>query len=100
MIDSAAKWQDLWANALGQREPPTAVDFGKRLAVAVFLGSVPTGGYGVDFLAPQSAGGTTILSYRIRRPGQGSFVIQAFTQPYAVKLFDKPAGAVELREAR
>lgn len=97
-VESAGDWEKLWKEAF-QREAP-AVDFGKRFAVAVFLGLRQTGGYSVEFLEPQSRGESAVLRYRTRAPGPSSFVIQAFTTPYAIRLFNKTAAPVLVEESR
>ena len=94
---SPEEWKRLWDDSVGR--PAPEADLSGRFAVAVFVGAVPTGGYSVEFLEPVAKGGTTVIPYRIRKPGKGSFVIQAFTQPFAIRLFTGDASDVEVREA-
>lgn len=98
LVADADAWAELWKSALSG-EPP-AVDFTKHVAAAVFLGLKNTGGYSVEFLEPETSGGNTVLRWRMKTPGKGSFVIQAFTQPYAIKLFPKPAGPAVLKSSK
>ena len=100
VVASAEDWKRLWGETLGRKEEPPAVEFDKHFAVAVFVGSVPTGGYGIEFLEPEVSGGKAVIRYRLRKPAQGGFVIQAFTQPYAVRLFSKTDLPVVVQEAR
>ena len=97
IIESGAEWDRLWRDAIKQKTPEA--DFAKVVATAVFLGSKPTGGYGVAFLEPLSDGKEIVLRYRVRSP-QGGMVIQAFTQPYAVKLYRKTGLKLSLAEVK
>lgn len=99
-VTDPEQWKELWSKTLGRPEAPPSVDFSKSLAVAVFLGSRPTGGFAVEFLEPVVSGGKAVFAYRVKAPGKGMFVIQAFTQPYAVRVFDRPAVPAEVRESR
>jgi len=94
LIRDSQSWEALWKEAFGAQAP--SVDFSKHMALAVFAGSVSTGGYGVDFLPPQKNGGDVVLSYRIRPPSASGFVIQAFTQPYAIKLYRAVGSSVRI----
>lgn len=87
LIETAEQWERLWREDMGREAPP--VDFGRYFAAAVFLGSRNTGGYDVVFLEPQISPDSVRVFYRVRGPGKGQFVIQAFTQPYAIKLYRK-----------
>jgi len=98
LVTDAAGWAALWKEAFG-REAPDA-DFAAHVAVAAFAGSKNTGGYVVEFQDPETSGGGHVLRWRVKSPGKGGFVIQAFTQPYAVRLYPKPAGPVTLERAR
>ncbi|MBI5623660.1 MAG: protease complex subunit PrcB family protein [Elusimicrobia bacterium] len=88
-----AEWTALWAQ-IGQ---PAPTELGERFAAAVFLGSRPTGGFGVRFREPSAEGGALKVRYEVLVPT--GFVTQAFTEPYAVRLFPKTDLPVELVEA-
>lgn len=96
VIRTAEEWNALWKSCVGAAAPPA--DFSRQFAVAVFVGLQSTGGYGVEFLEPQTGNAACVVSYRLIRPGPGAFVTQAFTQPYAVRLFDRTAGAIQVSE--
>ena len=83
-----AKTQEEW-EALWKRidKPAPAADLKKFFAVAVFLGTEPTGGYGVSFEAKKNT-----VRYTIKKPE--GMAIQALTQPYAVRLFPKHRGEI------
>ncbi len=91
---TAREWEKIWEK-IGRAAP--AADLSKHFAVAVFLGTRNTGGYGVLFEEPGGKAGT-LVRYRVRKPR--GMVIQALTQPYAVRLFPKAGGrvVVEARE--
>ena len=91
VVETSAAWEALWKE-LGKPSP--AADLKKHFAVAVFLGSRPTGGYSAVFEEAADEKGQTVVRYSVRGP-QG-MAIQAFTQPYAVRLYPrtgKPARA-------
>ncbi|MFA5137608.1 MAG: protease complex subunit PrcB family protein [Elusimicrobiota bacterium] len=98
LIEDEKSWAELWKQSLNKEAP--AVDFGKFVAAAVFVGVRNTGGYGVDFLPPVSDGAAAVIGYTVRSPGKSSFVIQSFTQPYAIRLYRKPGTPVRLEEAK
>ncbi|MBI4057548.1 MAG: protease complex subunit PrcB family protein [Elusimicrobia bacterium] len=97
IVENESQWRDLWYILQNQRVEPK-IDFNKYFVAAVFLGSRPTGGYSIQFLEPKSEKDKTIVQYRVKAPGNGSFVIQALTQPYAIRLIPKPNTKIELRE--
>ena len=92
------EWEKLWRT--GMNHTPPAIDFTKHFAVAVFLGSRPTGGYSIDFLEPLADAQAVLIRYKVLAPSSKSFVIQAFTQPYAIKLFNKTDQKVSLAEMK
>lgn len=96
LIRTKTEWAELWGSALEGDAP--VVDFKKHFAVAVFAGLRNTGGYGVDFLPPVLEDGFVIIAYRLTSPSPSGFVIQAFTQPYAIKLYRGTDIPVRLRK--
>lgn len=97
LIEDAKSWAALWKEELATAAPE--VDFTKHFAVAVFVGLRNTGGYGVEFLPPAVSGGEVVIGYRVSSPAPTGFVIQAFTQPYAIQLYRKTALKVRVEEA-
>jgi hypothetical protein len=87
VITDQKGWEALW-RVLGKDAP--ALDFKTHNAVAVFIGEKPTGGWTAVFDEPREKDGDTLVSYRIKQPK--GFTTQAFTQPYLVRAFPKPAG--------
>lgn len=86
LITDQKGWDALW-RVLGKDAP--ALDLKAYNAVAVFIGEKPTGGWTATFDEPREKDGDTLLTYRVNAPK--GFVTQAFTQPYLVKAFPKPA---------
>ncbi|MFA6315900.1 MAG: protease complex subunit PrcB family protein [Elusimicrobiota bacterium] len=93
VVRTAEEWQALWAE-IGR---PAPADLGERFAAAVFLGSRPTGGFGVRFHDPIQEGGRVKVRFETLVPK--GFVTQAFTEPYAVRLYPKTGLPVDLLEA-
>jgi hypothetical protein len=93
---SAAEWTSLWNRHAGERSRP-AVDFSREMVVAVFLGSRPTAGFGIEIVSAKDEGGTLIVQYRETAPGPGRITAQVLTFPchlaavprYANVRFDK-----------
>ena len=97
VVEDAAAWEALWKEAFSA--PAPKVDFAANVAVAVFVGVKPTGGWAPEFL-PAETRGCLVVPYRVKGPSPGGFVIEAFTQPYAIKLYPRPKCAVKAEERR
>lgn len=96
LITDRKGWDALW-RVLGKDAP--ALDFAAHNAVAVFLGEKPTGGWTASFEEPREKDGDTLVTYRVNAPK--GFVTQAFTQPYVIRVFPKPAsGKMLVMEAK
>lgn len=96
VLNNIDEWKKLWADTFKKDAPE--VDWANNVAGAVFLGSKSTGGYGVEFLEPESKDGVMWLQWHEKSPAAGGMVIQAFTQPWAIKLFPRPSGAVTIEQ--
>ncbi|HAH05156.1 MAG TPA: hypothetical protein DCM05_01320 [Elusimicrobia bacterium] len=96
--ETAEDWSKLWTQYLNRKAPP--VDFSKYFAAAVFIGLRQTGGYAVEFLPPESDGKTAKVPYRIKSPGKGGFVTQAFTTAYAIQLYTRPGLPIQVEEKK
>ncbi len=95
LAKTPAEWEALWKE-IGR--PAPAQDLKGQMAVAVFLGERPTGGFRVQFLEPKTAKERVTVGYRVLPPK--GMAIQAFTQPYAVRLLPLPKLPVELIEEK
>ena len=84
-IRTAQEWQDLWhKHASNSPTPPPlpAVDFSRKMVIAIFLGTKPTGGYGVEILRVKMSGDKLLALYKETVPPRGAMVTQVLTQPY------------------
>jgi hypothetical protein len=93
---TASEWQTLWKQH-GGTEPAAAVDFGKEMVAAVFLGTRATGGYSVEILSTRRDGEALVIDYAERAPGRDSIVTQALTSPFHIVRLPRHAGAVRFR---
>jgi hypothetical protein len=83
---SQASLEQTWKIVGGNQVPaPSApsVDFNRSKVVTIFLGSRPTGGYGIAIADTKLEGKTLVVGVNIREPGAGSITTQSFTSPYA-----------------
>ena len=86
VVKTMEDWDGLWT-MIGK--PAPEADFKKFFAVAVFLGTEPTGGFSVSWEAAANT-----VRYKVKKPE--GMVIQSLTQPYAVKLFPKVNGEIKV----
>lgn len=98
VIADPIAWAALWTSTFGA--PAPVVDFAKHLAVAVFAGLKPTGGWSPEFLPPEAVNGAVVVPYRVKGPRAKAFVIQAFTKPYAVRLYRRPPEPFKIEERK
>jgi len=80
VVRTAAEWASLWARHAPGRPAP-AVDFAKNMVVAVFLGSRPSGGFGVQITAVGLEGNALVVRWAERRPNPGVVASQVMTAP-------------------
>ena len=101
VIRGQAAWKDLWQQhaAIKTNPPPApAIDFNKEIAVGVFLGEKPTGGYDVEIVRAERVDGTLLISFVENTPRPGAMVTQAITQPFhIVRVTINGTGAVGFR---
>jgi len=71
----------LWAAHGGAGAPPS-VDFQTEIVVALFMGSQPTGGYGISIERLEQRGAALDLSVLRSSPAPGAIVTQALTAPF------------------
>jgi hypothetical protein len=75
------QWAALWQQHAGLGKPAPAVDFSRRMAVAVFLGSRPSAGYRVEVSGTRQEGKTLIVTWREVPPDRDSLLAQVLTSP-------------------
>jgi hypothetical protein len=93
---TAAEWEALWRLHGGERTRP-AVDFGKEMVVAVFMGSRPTAGFSVEIVGTRVEGSALVVQYRETRPAADAFVAQVLTMPYHIAAVPRRAGVTDVK---
>jgi len=87
VIMTPGEWKRLLAWI--EEEPPVSLRFDDSIdmAVAIFLGNRPTGGYRIVLLSVKEEAGVYVVNYMESEPG--GFVTQALTTPYMITLLPK-----------
>ena len=93
-VRNATDWGALWKQHAGERPMP-AVDFAKEAVAAVFLGTRPTGGFGVELVGAGEKAGTFVLQYRETKPGADAITTQVITSPFLLVAMPKVDGDVK-----
>jgi len=93
VIRSQAEWVALWARH-GAGQPAPIIDFTRRMAVGVFLGSRPSAGYSVEIVEVRTSGDGLVVAYREAVPARDRMVAQIITAPFHLVSFDRQNGAV------
>lgn len=97
VVRTPPEWARLWTEHAGERARP-AVDFGRETIVAVFLGSRPTAGFGVEIVEVREEEGTTVVRYRETRPGPGTVTAQVVTSPYDIVAVPRRQGEIRFEQ--
>jgi hypothetical protein len=92
-----AEWQALWQRHAPGRPAPS-VDLAKSMVVAVFLGSRPSGGFGVEITAIRTDGKVLVVEWAERRPGPGQVAAQVMTAPSHMVSVPRHAGEVRFEK--
>jgi len=92
-VRSADEWSALWKTHDPGGQMP-AIDFSREMVVAVFLGSRPTGGYGVEIVRAVGNSGTLVVEYRETAPSPDAIAAQILTAPYHLAAIPKHDGEV------
>ena len=82
---SADEWAQKWAASGATGSPPdvSGVDFDHEVAVALFVGEKPTGGWRVGSdVTVRTQGQFGAVIYEVHGPGDGCSSTQAVTNPY------------------
>jgi hypothetical protein len=80
---TAAEWSTLWQEHGGPGKP-LAVDFAKEMVVAVFAGTQPSAGYGIEIIRVEAKNGGLLVTYRTRVPKPGEMVAMVLTSPFHI----------------
>jgi hypothetical protein len=94
----AAEWESLWRSHAGPAKPAPKIDFSKRTVVAVFLGSRPTAGYGIEVLGTRPEGKTLVVEWRESRPEKGMMLAQVLTSPALIVSIPKFDGEIKFQK--
>ncbi|MEM9380207.1 MAG: protease complex subunit PrcB family protein [Planctomycetota bacterium] len=96
---------DLWAELYGLQSPVPPVpdvDLETSMVVAVFMGTRPSGGYGIEIAgvaartATPDAPAEVLVRVRETRPGEGDAVTMAMTAPFHLVVVERAEGAARL----
>ena len=94
VVRTAADWGALWKQHAADRPMP-AVDFAKEAVAAVFLGTRPTGGFGIELVGAGEKAGAFVLQYRETKPGADAIAAQIITSPFLLVAMPKVDGDVK-----
>ena len=97
VVRTAAEWNALWTQHAPQRPAP-AVDFGREVVAAVFLGSRPSGGFAVQIVGAAPQAGTLVVQYRETKPGADAIAAQVITSPFQLVALPKADGDVKFEK--
>lgn len=89
----------LWLAHAGPAKPAPKVDFAKRTVVAVFLGSRPTAGFGVDLTGTRQNGKALVIEWRESTPDRDSMVAQVLTSPAHLASIPRFDGEITFEKA-
>ena len=92
------EWSALWQQH-GGAKPLPKVDFTKRTVVAVFLGSRPSAGYGVEVIRTRQQGKTLVVEWRELPPAADSLLAQVITSPAHLVSIPKFDGEIAFEKA-
>jgi hypothetical protein len=98
VMRNEAAWRLFWTNNISAAAEPPAIDFTRYMAVAVLIGTRPTGGYAVRIVAVTPEVDRLAVLYRLTVPATGQAVSPAATSPYAVALVPVSPQAVAFRQ--
>ena len=97
-VRTAAEWTAIWKQHAGERQRPS-VDFSTSTVVGVFLGTRPTGGYGVEITGIETAGSDLVVTWREQRPERGAMLSQVLTMPFHLVSVPRHTGQVTFKKA-
>lgn len=93
VVRTAAEWTALW-RAHAPDRPKPAIDFSREMVVAVFMGSRPTAGFGIELAGVHQDGAGLVVDVRETVPGADAIAAQVITMPYAIAALPARAGEV------
>lgn len=102
VVKTPEEWQQLWNEHTAGTQPRPAlpaVDFGKEMVLAVFLGEQRMGGYSVEVTGVKREGTGLVALVKQTAPRPGGITIQALTQPFHFVAVGKTEGKVSFSGA-
>ena len=93
-----AEFEKLWREHAPGRPAPN-VDFSKTMVIAVFLGSRPSSGFGVEITDVRRDGDGLLVSWTERRPGRDQMAAQVMTAPAQLVTVPRFDGQVRFQKA-
>jgi len=94
---STPDWNALWKSHTAA-QPAPGVDFSVDMVVGVFLGTRPTGGFGVQIVGARRDAAVLVVEYVERRPGPDDIVTQVLTSPFHLVKLPRHDGAVRFQK--
>jgi len=91
VLRTAEQWDGFWKQV--DKDPPRPFDPLKEMAVVIFIGQRPTGGFVPVVLSAGADQDSFVVVYDEGAPGPDKFVTQALTTPWVVAvvpLSDRP----------
>lgn len=82
-IYSADEFAKIWKQTGSSQKVPV-VDFTKNYVIAVFAGTVSTGGYSISVADVTDTQDSRSVGIRINKPGKGCLVTEAQASPYQI----------------
>ena len=98
-IRTSHEWAKLWTEH-GRIEKRPEIDFAGATVLAVFLGTRPTAGYGVEITRIEKEGAGLVVTYRERAPGPDERTAQVLTAPFHIVRIEAHTGPVRFSRAR
>lgn len=103
LVGKQDEFTSLWNRAYGSQlnvPPLPSIDFGRESIVAIFQGSQPSGGFGVDVASVSEENGELYLDVSFTSPPPGAITTQALTSPWVmVRVLRGGYNVVWLRDA-
>lgn len=87
VVRTQTEWDSLWhRHYSGANNPPPSppIDFDRDLVVGIFLGTKPTGDYGIEITRAERRDSSLYVYYREKSPPPNAMVTQALTQPFDI----------------
>lgn len=94
VIRDEPAWRTLWKEHAGSDVAVPPIDFATQMVAAVFAGSRPTPGYGVEVVDARRDGEGLGIVVAESRPAPGTLAAQVITTPFHIVSLPRFAGSV------